>query len=128
MLKNLVLIAAGAAAATALIISCSDDSPADADAACACDPSEPPLAGRIVRVEQRQTASTAGLSFTASCADGAILLGGGCDADELNGASIDLVQAGNQGPNKQTYGCVWRNPNTVSVEVVAWAVCLNPAQ
>ncbi len=131
MLKNLALLFAGIAGATTFVIACSDDSPGDADAAvCDCDPAEPPLAGRIVRVENRMTGSTLGLSVGATCADGAILLGGGCFAEGNNSRDPRLIWSGGTTipADPLVFSCVWDNPQMNSVTVVAWATCLNPVQ
>jgi hypothetical protein len=126
MSKNVVLLLCGAVGAGALVVACGDDSPGDADAAaCTCAPSEPPLAGRIVRVEDRRTASTPVLSATAVCAPGATLLGGGC---YLEGAgNVRLISNGDPRSEPGAWTCYWLNesgPNDVTV--VAWATCLLP--
>lgn len=129
MLKNLVLVLVGAIGATTLVIACSDDSPGDADAAvCECDPAEPPLTGRIVRVENRMTASTPALSVGAACAAGATLLGGGCYTEGNNMRNPRLIQSGFLLPGPNTFSCDWDNPQQNEVTGVAWATCLTPAQ
>lgn len=129
MLKNLAFVLAGVVGATTFVIACSDDSPGDADAAvCDCDPAEPPLAGRIVRVENRTTASTPALGAVAGCAAGATLLGGGCYTEGNNARNPRLIQSGFLLPGPNSFGCDWDNPQQNEVTGVAWASCLNPAQ
>ncbi len=129
MLKNLALVLVGAVGATTFVIACSDDSPGDADAAvCDCDPAEPPLAGRIVRVENRTTVSTIGITVGATCAAGATLLGGGCFTEGNASLQPRLIQSGNTLPGPTVYSCTWDNSQQNEVTGVAWATCLNPAQ
>jgi hypothetical protein len=129
MLKNLALVLAGVVGATTFVIACSDDSPGDADAAvCDCDPAEAPLAGRIIRVENRTTASTPGIGAVAGCAAGATLLGGGCYTEGLNARTPRLIQSGNTLAGPTAFGCDWDNAPQAEVTGVAWATCLNPAQ
>ncbi len=128
MLKNLALVLAGAIGATTFVIACSDDSPGDADAAvCDCDPAEPPLTGRIVRIENRTTGSTPGISSGVECANGATLLGGGCFTEGNNSLQARLIQSGNTLAGPRAFGCVWDNSPQNEVTGVAWANCLNPA-
>ncbi len=133
MNTKLALALASSAATAALILSCSDDSPGDADAAvCDCPAAEPPLSGRLTTVENRRTSPGPSPAFilAAECPAGALLLGGGCDADPLAG-SLVLRLAGIRAPAGETtlyYGCAWTNTNNDSPQFVsAWATCLTPA-
>ena len=128
MLKNLALVLAGIVGATTLIVSCSDDS-SDADAAvCDCAPAEPPLTGRITRVEDRLTATQTGFVRTAICPANSTLLGGGCYSEGPSSTGVRLIMAGEpQGGDPLRYGCDWDNPPGLEVTVVAWAKCLIPA-
>jgi len=127
MLKNLMFIVAGAVGMLALVIACSDDTPADADAAaCDCEPAEPPLAGRIVRLEDRTTVSTVVAEAAVRCPDGAMVLGGGCYTDGVI-ASLRLWDSGSAEGDALNWACGWLNPNMEEVTVVAWANCLLPA-
>lgn len=124
-MRALIYMTAGAATALALMLSCSDDSPGDADAAENC---EPPLAGRINRVENVRTAQTGALiNSTASCPAGQTLLGGGCEVEGQNYTTLILNVAGSSSATN-AYGCQWQNPSSITVETVrAWAICLTPA-
>ncbi len=127
MLKNLVLVLAGAAGALALVVACSDDSPGNADAAvCDCDPAEPPLAGRIVRLENRRTFTTPGVGLAVACPDSALLLGGGCYG-EGPAPNLTLIDSGSAEGGPLGWACSWTNQPTEEVIVVAWATCLLPA-
>ena len=128
MLKNLVLVLAGIVGATTFIVSCSDDSSAADAAVCDCNPAEPPLAGRITRVEERLTAVQGSFTRTAICPANSTLLGGGCYSEGPGRFSVRLIMAGEpQGGDLLRYGCYWDNPPGLEVTVVAWAKCLIPA-
>jgi hypothetical protein len=118
-----------ALAVAALFVACSDGGSASGDAdtvACDCEPAEPPLAGRIVQVEERLTAATFGLDVTTACPDGATLLGGGCDLVGLG--AVLLIQSGSRDGGPHTWQCSWVNESgSPDVTVVAWATCLLPA-
>ena len=128
MLKNFALVLAGIVGATAFIVSCSDDS-SDADAAvCDCAPAEPPLAGRITRVEDRQTATQSVFIRRAACPANSTLLGGGCYSEGPSRLDVRLIMAGEpEGGDPLVYGCTWGNQPGLEVTVVAWAKCLVPA-
>lgn len=130
MLKNLALLVAGAAAATTFVIACSDDSPGDADAAvCDCPAAEPPLAGRITRVEDRRTSMALIPFAAANCPVTATLLGGGCFTEGNERLTPQLIMSGEPTAGMATtYSCQWRNSTMVEVTTVAFAICLNPAQ
>lgn len=129
MLKNLALVLAGIAGATAFIVACSDDSPGDADAAvCDCDPAEPPLAGRITRVEDRETGVFTIFRRTAICPTNSTLLGGGCYSEGGPALDVRLIMAGEEVAGVPlSFGCRWINTPGLEVTVVAWATCLIPA-
>ena len=130
MLKNFALVLAGVAGATAFILACSDDSPGDADAAvCDCPAAEPPLAGRITRVEKQFTGAQAFYGPLAACPDNSTLLGGGCYAAGVGEVSVTLTSSGAPGisPDPSAYQCKWTNPSATEVTVTAWATCLTPA-
>jgi len=127
MLKNLVLVLTGAFGALALVVACSDDSPGNADAAvCDCDPAEPPLAGRIVRLEDRRTETTFGVFAGVTCPDGSMLLGGGCYGEGPTGV-LTLIDSGSAEGGPLGWACSWINQPPEAVTVVAWATCLLPA-
>lgn len=127
MLKNLVLVLCGAVGALVLVVACSDDSPGNVDAAaCECDPAEPPLAGRIVRLEDRRTSTTIGVFASVSCPAGAMLLGGGCYG-EGPASTLRLLDSGSAEAGPLGWACDWLNQPTEEVTVVAWATCLLPA-
>lgn len=124
-MRSLLSAFGGAAVTLALVLSCSDDSPGDADAAENC---EPPLEGRITRVDDTKTNQSGTLvGATAICASGATLLGGGCEVGGQNDSTLVLNKAGST-LTASGYGCQWQNPMSITVETVhAWAVCLRPA-
>jgi hypothetical protein len=128
VLKDLALVAGGALAALSFMIACSDDSPTDADAAaCTCDPAEPPLAGRLIRVEDRRTVTADFLDARASCPDGSLVLGGGCYTEGNGSADPRLIKTGEPTVGASAYFCSWANPQNTQVTTVAWATCLSPA-
>jgi hypothetical protein len=129
MLKNLALVFASVLGAAVFIGSCSDDTSGADAAVCDCDPAEPPLAGRITRVEVRTTAALSGFLETARCPANSTLLGGGCYSEGTNRLDVRLIMAGEQVPagDLLSYGCAWDNDPGLEVTVVAWAKCLIPA-
>ena len=124
-MRTFISAIGGAIVALALVLSCSDDSPGDADAANNC---EPPLAGRITRVDDTRTSQSGTLvGATAICASGATLLGGGCEVGGQNDSTLILNKSGST-LTANAYGCQWQNPMAITVETVhAWAICLAPA-
>jgi hypothetical protein len=108
----------------ALVAACSGDDTAVDAASCTCPAAEPPLAGRIIRVEDRRTSSTAVDAF-AQCPAESILLGGGC---YLEGPEELLMQYAGWTSLPTTYACEWDNPQLTEHTAVAWATCLLPAQ
>lgn len=128
MLKDLTLVAAGVLAALSFMLACSDNSPADADAAaCTCDPAEPPLAGRLIRVEARKTETAAGLDARVECPTGSLVLGGGCYTEGIGRSDPRLIGTGQPTEGASAYFCYWSNPQNTEVTTVAWATCLSPA-
>ena len=125
----------GAAVGVATIISCGGGSTVDvADAAapvCDCPAAEPPLEGRIVRVEDTRPGSE-NINFpgaAAVCPVGSMVLGGGCEAKGVNNNALVLFQSGQRDPSAPVYACEWLNPdNRPGIDsVTAWATCLIPA-
>jgi hypothetical protein len=135
MMKTLASVLAGALGATAFVVACSDDSPTTADAAvCDCPASEPPLAGRIMRVRGDDVSlAPDGLRVAAAqCPAGAILLNGWCDEVQESGTrpTIAVTSVGASSVRPNEWSCVYKSystagPNTI---VHAEAVCLMPAQ
>lgn len=123
-MRSLMHAAIGAVAALVLVLSCSDDSPTDVDAATNC---EPPLAGRITTVEGTQSTALAVVSVGASCAAGALRLGGGCEIETQGSLTLQLYEAGDRNGSQNSYACVWNNPDAIQVTVKAWVTCLTPA-
>ncbi len=124
-----LLVVSGAIAGIALVLSCGDDSPPRADAAdpvCDCPAAEPPItSSRIVQVEKPATvpANDGGVG-AALCPDGAIVLSGGCAAEEGNAPQIILEQSI---PGNISWSCNWRNPTNSPIAVRAIVRCLKPA-
>ena len=125
----------GAGIGVAIVVACGDStgSPIDAataDAHCSCPEAEPPLAGRIISVEDIRPASDIAV---AKCPVGSTLLGGGCDIRADTGSEklrMDRVGARTTDDTKdRTYICSWDNPDAVTItEATAWAKCLVPPQ
>ena len=138
MTKTILIALGGAAVACALILSCGGDDQggtdaraADAQTACDCPTSEPPLAGRIVRVtETIALAAQDTNGASALCDTGATLLGGGCDL-EMPDKNITIVQNAPAKPSGgvqvQAWTCQWNNPTTDANTGIATAICLMPA-
>ena len=128
MNRTILAAISGAALACALILSCSDDSPSNADAqvACDCPAAEAPLSGRVVHVTQTVALPAEdAASTTAFCAEGGLLLGGGCNLEAGN-SRITLARAAtNQEP--QAFTCDWNNTTFTPNSGVATAICLMPA-
>ena len=133
--RFLLGVTCGAAFAVAAVLACGDDSPGSADAAvdggqCECPASEPPLVNRIVRVTSNRgeilPINTGGAAT--ACAQGAILLGGGCSLVDLN--DIAKVQLIHNGPpvdgDPNAWVCRWFNAGTASVTGVATVNCYVP--
>ena len=125
--STVMLLVAGAIAGGGMMLSCSDDSPGNADAACGCPAAEPPLAGRVVIVDQTQVIaanSTGGQE--AGCPEGAQLLSGSCKTDMLNPIrDVTLQQSGTSELGKG-WSCRFRNNEAAPVTIRVSAICLAP--
>ena len=140
MISTTATLLAGAVFATVVILACGNGSPADADAGtCDCSEAEPPLAGRIVMVEDKRNSGTAAFQAADAVCESAIgaknriLLGGGCwvndgDANDLTLYNAGIADEDAADPLGGSYSCHWRNPTEITIdEVVARAICLVPA-
>jgi hypothetical protein len=131
--RTTLLLVSGAVAGIALVLSCGDGSPRSVDAAdggtCTCPAAEPPLAGRIVQVEEMTTIpANDEAGGGAACPSGAIMLSGGC-ANLLGQTSQILVEEslpGPEGSSIQGWNCRWRNPSNTPIQVRGIARCLKP--
>lgn len=130
-IRSILLVVSGAAMGVALVISCGNPTPAaDAADVCNCPSAEPPLAGRVVRVQQTGDipASTEFYNLRAYCAAGATVVGGGC---RLAGPSTQVTLREN-GPDPQQTGdgwyCGFGNSSAAPISATATVICLNPAQ
>ncbi len=112
----------------ALMLSCSDDSSGAVDAAiCDCTGAEPPIAGRVVIVNQTQSiaANSVGSQDT-GCPQGAQLLSGSCTTATVNpGRDVTLQQSGFY-ENEQGWRCVFRNNEATPVTIKVSLICLMP--
>jgi hypothetical protein len=95
-----------------------------------------PMADLVVKVEQRDTLP-AGTSFIhqATCAEGDLLLRGGCTLEEPEAAPLDLsiFRAGflreeddDEDTLPNTWQCGWNNPSTSTPTAIATALCIKP--
>src|SRR5688500_2286149 len=90
-------LAMGMLIGISLVLSCGDGSPGKVDAAaCDCPAAEPPLAGRILVVDQTQTIPGNSLGGQgAECPQGALRLSGSCTTPDINPLrDITLEQSG----------------------------------
>jgi len=105
--KSLLLLLTGAAAGIAFVLSCGDDwhlgadaavdAPRTADAApvCDCPATEPPLAGRFVKISNVRTLPANGRSVEGvACPAGAQLITGSCRLDTATLFNVTLEQSG----------------------------------
>jgi hypothetical protein len=126
--RTTLLFVSGAVAGIALVLSCGDSSPRPVDAAdmttCDCPAAEPPIAGRIVQVEQMKTipALDEGAEGV-RCPAGAIALSGGCANLEGQTSQILVEEAL---PGDTSWDCIWRNPSNAPIQVRVIARCLKP--
>jgi hypothetical protein len=115
-------------AGVALMLSCSDGSSGAVDAAiCDCAGAEPPIAGRVVIVNQTQSiaANSVGSQDT-GCPAGAQLLSGSCTTANVNpGRDVTLQQSGFYG-EEQGWRCVFRNNEATPVTIKVSLICLMP--
>jgi hypothetical protein len=122
-------LVAGLLAGFVLVLSCSDDSPGNVDAAtCDCPASEPPLAGRIMVVDQTQViaANSRGLQG-AVCPEGALRLSGSCTtADSSPLRDVTLEQGGFYQDTPRSWNCFFKNNEAAPVTIKASVVCLMP--
>ena len=126
--SSLVSLIAGMFAGVLLVLSCGDDSPGNADAAtCDCPAAEPPLAGRIMIIDQTRTidAGSRGLAATA-CPQGALRLEGSCTTATINpNRNVTLEQSGFYGGLTE-WNCEFKNNEATPVTIKASVVCLMP--
>jgi hypothetical protein len=126
-------VTCGAVCALVAVVACGDDSPQTVDAAeeCNCPASEPPLAGRIVRVEARDDISALNAGGNGvGCPAGGVALGGSCSLVQVNDIEqVRLINAGHpvdpEAPN--VWSCRWFNGSNAAVTGVASLNCLMPA-
>src|ERR1044071_6614012 len=123
--RTTLLVVSGAVAGIALVLSCSDGSPRPVDAAdggtCTCPAAEPPIAGRIVQVENMKTITALGEDVQdVLCPTGAIALSGGC-ANLAGQTSQILVEESL--PGDTGWQCIWRNPSNAPIQVRVIARC-----
>ncbi len=127
--SSVISLLAGVLIGIASMLSCGDDSPGNADAAsCECPAAEPPIAGRIIVVDQTQViaANSDGVGG-AGCPPGAHILTGSCTVDTFTGRDVILRQSGFYGLVPPTdWNCSFRNNEAVPVTIKASAVCLMP--
>jgi hypothetical protein len=131
--KSIVALVVGFICGIVVVISCGDQTPTTADASvqqCDCPASEPPLAGRIVRVtnnEQILPMSSDGVGVF--CPIGTILLSGGCLARSTDPKYT--LNSSNPGPdddpNPVAWNCRFYNGTSAAVTSTAYATCLKPA-
>jgi hypothetical protein len=120
----------GAVAGIAFVLACGDDDPAPADAAdagaCMCPAAEPPIAGRVVQREQRESIGriTRG-SVGAACEAGETLLSGTCRLAETGtdtrGVTLEAFEA-----DGALWRCRWFNDNDREYTMITTALCLVP--
>jgi hypothetical protein len=113
-----------------LVLSCGDDSPGNVDAAaCDCPAAEPPLAGRIMVVDQTQIIpgnSRGGQG--AGCPQGSLRLSGSCTTPDINPLrDITLEQSGFYSDTPRSWTCLFKNNEATPVTIKASVVCLIPA-
>ncbi len=128
--SSFVTVVAGLFAGAILVLSCSDDSPGNVDAAtCDCPAAEPPLAGRIMVVDQTQViaANSRGLQG-AACPQGSLRLSGSCTtADSSPVRDVTLEQSGFYRSDDQTgWNCHFKNNEATPVTIKVSIVCLMP--
>ena len=127
-------LGSGAAFGIAFVLACSGDNHSMADAGCSCPASEPPLAGRLITVQdgpvtiQPGTVNGAGVG----CPTGSQLITGSCTNATLNPTPGDLVLIRSgfvDDPPKLPLGwvCDFKNNGTTPVDVKATVICLKPA-
>jgi len=127
---SVVLLVAGMLAGTILVLSCGDDSPGSADAAmCDCPATEPPIAGRIMVVDQtRVIGPNSRGGQGAECPAGALRLAGSCTTATGNpDRDVTLEQAGfYNATDQRSWNCFFKNNEATDVPIKASVVCLIP--
>jgi hypothetical protein len=128
--SSLVSLVAGMVAGTILTLSCGDDSPGKVDAAtCDCAAAEPPIAGRIMVVDQTQViAANSRGGQGAECPQGALRLSGSCTTAQVNpGRDVTLEQSGfYQASDQVTWNCLFKNNEAAPVTIKVSVTCLLP--
>ena len=98
-------------------------------------PEAEPISDRLIKVEQRGTLSAGASIIKATCADGDLLLRGGCTLEDFEAAPSDLttfrsgfVLRENPGDGlPDTWQCGWNNPSGSSTPAaIATALCVRP--
>jgi hypothetical protein len=127
---SVLSLVTGMFAGVLLVLSCSDDSPGDADAAtCDCPAAEPPLAGRIMIIDQTQTIAANGRGGQgAACPQGTLRLTGSCTTADVNpNRDVTLEQSGFYRSNDLTgWNCDFKNNEATPVTIKVSIVCLVP--
>lgn len=113
-----------------LVLSCGDDSPGQVDAAtCECSAAEPPIAGRMVVVDQTQIIAANGRGGQgAKCPQGGLRLSGSCTTADLNPLrDVTLEQSGfYDATDLIGWNCKFRNNEATPVTIKVTVVCLMP--
>jgi hypothetical protein len=131
--RFLLGLSCGVITGLVVVVACGDDSPQSIDAApleCNCPAAEPPLAGRVVRVESRGDIAAIALGGAGlRCPPDGIPLGGSCSLVQLDGIEqVRLVTAGDPVEDSPTqWACTWFNESNALVTGVASLNCLMPA-
>jgi hypothetical protein len=131
--RALLVLLVGFVIGVSFVVSCGDDhSPIRADAAvqCDCPATEPPLAGRIVRI--LADATIPAMSFSgadALCDAGTTLLSGGCFARSSDAKYIlnSSYPAPAGALNPRGWSCEFYNGTPSPVTSSAYVTCLKPA-
>jgi hypothetical protein len=140
--SSILLLVAGAGSGIAFVLSCGDDlsakanadtaidSPKAPDAAptCDCPPFEPPIAGRIVVVNQTLTiAGNRPGRQSAVCPVGSQLFSGSCSQDLLNPVrNITLQESGFFEFPPREWTCSFHNNESSPVAIRVSIICLKP--
>ena len=125
-----VPLVAGMFAGIGLVLSCGDNSPSNADAAmCDCPATEPPIAGRIMVVDQTITIGPNGRGGQgAVCPQGALRLTGSCTTANINpNRNVTLEQSGFYDiADRLGWSCEFKNNEAADVTIKVSVVCLMP--
>jgi hypothetical protein len=132
--KTVLVLIVGFVCGVVFVMSCGDQtSPARVDAAsqqCDCPASEPPIAGRIIRVLSNRTLpAMESDGVVALCEPGTILLSGGCFARSTDPKYVlKSAYAGPDGAaDPRAWICEFYNGTAAPVTSTAYATCLKPA-